>query len=86
MSKREVLVRFEDDNSAYLISDDGLIRKGVNASTIDVLIVKQINGNKVDQAIKIGYKLFECNSENKEECLVKLLNSLFPYCKTCKFA
>ncbi|QGA53115.1 hypothetical protein GFS03_00100 [Sulfolobus sp. E5-1-F] len=84
---REVTVKFEDDNETfYLISDDGLIAKqNTTPKKIDILIVKAADRNKILEAIKMNYKLFECKDKNKEECLTKVLNSVFPYCKICRF-
>ncbi|MDT7862455.1 MAG: hypothetical protein RRA45_09605 [Saccharolobus sp.] len=79
-----VIVKFEDDHTFYTISDNGLISK-TNPDKFDILVVKKIDKDKVYNAIKEGYKIFECN-ESKEECLIKVLNKIFPYCKTCKFS
>nr|WP_014511440.1 hypothetical protein [Saccharolobus solfataricus] len=84
---REVAVKFEDEENAfYLISDDGLIvKRNTIPKKIDILIVKQTDRSKIIEAVKMNYKLFECNNITKEECLVKVLNRVFPYCKTCRF-
>ncbi|ADX86503.1 hypothetical protein [Saccharolobus islandicus] len=88
LMNRELTVKFEDDTETfYLINDKGLIVKmnRIIPKKIDILIVRQSDRNKVLNAVKMGYKLFECNSMSREDCLVKVLNTVFPNCKTCKF-
>ncbi|AOL17167.1 hypothetical protein BFU36_11120 [Sulfolobus sp. A20] len=81
------IVRFEeDDDKWYLISDSGIISRIPNKENFDILIVRNLSEEKVKIAMREGYRLFECKERNGEECLIKLLNVLFPYCKTCKFS
>ncbi len=82
-----VIVRFEEDGDTwYLMNDSGMISRIQNKGNFDILIVRNLSEEKVKMAMRKGYRLFECKERNKEECLIKLLNVLFPYCKTCKFS
>ncbi|MEM0131820.1 MAG: hypothetical protein QW685_05400 [Saccharolobus sp.] len=83
---QKVIVKFESSPLLYVISDDGLIKQINGYDKPNIVIVNKIDEEKVSIALKLGYKLFECKDlKAREECLTKVLNAVFPYCKVCKF-
>ncbi|MCY0859194.1 MAG: hypothetical protein OWQ54_02060 [Sulfolobaceae archaeon] len=73
-------------NEYFIIASDGYIRRLAGIPEhLDVLVVKEITKELFDDALVKGYKLYECDKDLKE-CLVQILNALFPYCTTCKFS
>ncbi len=82
--KDNYIVKIGDEY--FAISNDGYIKRLTGIPDhFDVLVVKEITKELFNDALSKGYKLYECEKDLKE-CLVQILNALFPYCTTCKFS
>lgn len=81
---RTYIVKIGEDY--YSLSEDGYIKRlKEKHESFNVLIIPKISIELFKDAINKGYKLYECNKEEKD-CLLEVFNALFPYCTTCKFS
>ncbi|WP_168364289.1 hypothetical protein [Metallosphaera hakonensis] len=75
-------VAFEN-GITFFLGQDGTIRREQGKPSI--VIVKELTREKLQDYAKRGLKVFPCDEEEKE-CLSKVLNKVYPECKSCKFA
>ncbi|MCY0873394.1 hypothetical protein D1867_03730 [Acidianus infernus] len=76
-----------ENGKTYIIKENGEIEEDENKNeeNLQVIIVKTLTREKMEQYRNKGVKIFECK-ESQDLCLSKVLKILFGKPKSCKFA